>query len=170
MVSFSLYHYHQDLSRNDGYLDFYRRTRNLRRTPLIIISAGNAILVAMIKLLEDYQTSILPLQPWHFLAILTTIQVVIILSVLSWYLVMTIQFNKQRNLPDAALDDLLSTFVPLQGSTNEIGFRDQTYTENVLEKQADLIRYLRDRNDQLAHFVHRLKQQVNIEQTSTNLI
>ncbi|CAF5215456.1 unnamed protein product, partial [Rotaria magnacalcarata] len=81
-----LYHYHQNLSRNDGYLDFYRRTRNLRRTPLIIISAGNAILVAMIKLLEDYQTSILPLQPWHFLAILTTIEVVFILSVLSWYL------------------------------------------------------------------------------------
>ena len=36
----SLYHYQQDLSRRDGYLDFYRRTRLLRRTPLLVISAG----------------------------------------------------------------------------------------------------------------------------------
>jgi hypothetical protein len=35
---FSLYHYQQDLSRRDGYLDFYRRTRLLR--PLLVISAG----------------------------------------------------------------------------------------------------------------------------------
>jgi len=85
-ILFSIYHYHQDLSRHDGYLDFYRRTRNLRRTPLIVISTGNAILVAMIKLLEDYQTKILPLQPWHCLAILTSIEVIIILIVLVRYL------------------------------------------------------------------------------------
>ncbi len=86
ILLFSIYHYHQDLSRRNGYLDFYRQTRNLRRTPLIVISAGNAILVALIKLLEDYQTSIAPLQPWHCLAILTTIEVIIILTVLVWYL------------------------------------------------------------------------------------
>lgn len=85
-VLFSLYHYHQDLSRRDGYLGFYRQTRNLRRIPLIIISIGNAILVAMIKILEDYQSSITPLQPWHCLAILTTIEVIIILIILLWYL------------------------------------------------------------------------------------
>jgi hypothetical protein len=102
VLNFSIYHYHQDLSRRNGYLEFYRRTRNLRRTPLIVISTGNknrfltilyiysikgnAILVAMIKLLEDYQSSILPVQPWHCLAILTTIEVLIILIVLVWYL------------------------------------------------------------------------------------
>jgi len=101
LFCFSLYHYHQDLSRRNGYLDFFRRTRNLRRAPLIVISTGkktgslttlyilhkgNAILVAMIKLLEDYQSSILPFQPWHCLAILTTIEVIIILIVLIWYL------------------------------------------------------------------------------------
>ncbi len=93
---FSIYHYYQDLSRRDGYLDFYRRTRNLRRTPLIVISTGNAILVVMIKLLEDYQTSILPVQPWHCLAILTTIEVIIIFIVLVWYLGKNI-FKKRFN-------------------------------------------------------------------------
>jgi hypothetical protein len=31
---------------------------------------------------------------------------------------------------------------------------DGTYRENVLEKQADLIRYLRERNEHLARLVH----------------
>jgi hypothetical protein len=101
-VLFSIYHYHQDLSRRNGYLEFYRRTRNLRRIPLIVISAGtkpnffefllniisqgNAVLVAMIKLLEDNSWRIAPVQPWHCLAILTTIEVIIVLIVLFWYL------------------------------------------------------------------------------------
>jgi len=38
-------------------------------------------------------------------------------------LVITIQFNKQRARPDAAQDDLLSTFVSPQTTANEIGFR-----------------------------------------------
>lgn len=83
---FSLYHHYQELSRRDGYLTFHRQTRNLRRTPLITISIGNAILVAMIKLLEDYQSRISPVQPWHCLAILTTVEVLIILIVLLRYL------------------------------------------------------------------------------------
>jgi hypothetical protein len=36
-----LYHHYQDVSRRDGYLEFYRQTRNLRRTPLFVISLGN---------------------------------------------------------------------------------------------------------------------------------
>jgi hypothetical protein len=92
-------------------------------------------------------------------------------------LVITIQFNKQRARPDAAQDDLLSTFVSPQTTANEIGFRfvferkfslemnfikkiffsDETYTENVLEKQADLIRYLRERNEHLTRLVHQFQ-------------
>lgn len=81
-----MYHYYQELSRREGYLSFYRQTRNHRRIPLIIISIGNAILVILIKLLEDYQSRIIPLQPWHCLAILTTVEVLIILIVLLRYL------------------------------------------------------------------------------------
>ena len=44
------------------------------------------MLVAMIKLLEDYQTSIPVLQPWHFLAILTSVEVIVVLIALVWYL------------------------------------------------------------------------------------
>jgi hypothetical protein len=90
----------------------------------------------------------------------------------SLFLVITIRFNKESARPDAAQDDYLSTFTSTQSTTNEIGFRfvlnekifleikfdfvssDENYTENVLEKQADLIRYLRERNDHLTGLVH----------------
>lgn len=47
---------------------------------------------------------------------------------------------------------------------------DETYTENVLEKQADLIRYLRERNDHLARLAHQFKQQLNLRQTTPNSV
>jgi hypothetical protein len=45
---------------------------------------------------------------------------------------------------------------------------DESYRENVLEKQADLIRYLRERNEQLGRLVLQCKQQVNFQRSITN--
>jgi hypothetical protein len=50
-------------------------------------------------------------------------------------------------------------------------FSDETYKENVLEKQADLIRYLRERNEQLSRLVLQFKQEVDFHRgiPNTNL-
>ncbi|CAF4680277.1 unnamed protein product, partial [Rotaria socialis] len=40
---------------------------------------------------------------------------------------------------------------------------DETYRENVLEKQADLIRYLRERNELLGRLVLQFKTQVDTQ-------
>ncbi|CAF1620045.1 unnamed protein product, partial [Didymodactylos carnosus] len=89
------YHYQQDISRRNGYLEFYHKTRNLRRAPLFVISAGNAILVALIKLLEDYcndeTCTPLKLKPWYFLQILSTIEVILTMIALIWYLGMLLK-------------------------------------------------------------------------------
>ena len=45
---------------------------------------------------------------------------------------------------------------------------DETYRENVLEKQADLIRYLRERNEHLSRLVLQYKQQVDMQRTIAN--
>lgn len=47
-------------------------------------------------------------------------------------------------------------------------FSDETYRENVLEKQADLIRYLRERNEQLSRLVLQYKQEVRHVQSTTD--
>lgn len=105
---FSIYHHYQDLSRRDGYLEFYRQTRNLRRTPLFIVSTGhkiewkrvplsisillgNAMLVAFILLMERIQAShndckVGPLEPYYYLIILAGVETLINLIALIWYL------------------------------------------------------------------------------------
>jgi hypothetical protein len=120
-----LYHHYQDISRRDGYLEFYRQTRNLRRTPLFIISLGNAILVALIEVLEYKIDKNLRFfcHPAYFLITLASVEVLIILISLIWSLVCTIKFNIQHARPDATQDDLLSTFITTETSANEIGFR-----------------------------------------------
>jgi hypothetical protein len=166
-----LYHHYQDLSRRDGYLDFYRQTRNLRRTPLFIISLGNAILVALIEIFEWHEPKINAddiSKSWYLLIILSSIEVFIILIALVMYLVRTIKFNKERARPDATQDDYLSTFTTTETVANEIGFRDETYKENVLEKQADLIRYLRERNEHLSRLVLQYKQEADFQRGIPN--
>ena len=95
------------------------------------------------------------------------------------------KFNKRRARPDATQEDLLSSFVTSQTAANEIGFRfvhtrlwldensffrssDESYRENVLEKQADLIRYLRERNEQLGRLVLQHKQRGDFQQGISN--
>ena len=161
--------------------------------------SGNAVLVALIELMENYRNELLKkdLNPWYFLALLATLEVIVVLIALVWYLgkarerhcrpemnslmfgfvsVLTIRFNKQRARPDATQEDLFSTS---QMPTNEIGFQwvwssslddlldlcrtsssDEKIRENILEKQADLIRYLRERNEQLGRLVLQEKQRL----------
>jgi hypothetical protein len=47
-------------------------------------------------------------------------------------------------------------------------FSDETYKENVLEKQADLIRYLRERNEHLSRLVLQYKQAVDFHRNIPN--
>ena len=109
--------------------------------------------------------------------------------ILSFVVVITIRFNRKRARPDAIHEDLLSSFITPEISANEMGFRfviiidlidsiiffcffdsDESYRENVLEKQADLIRYLHERNEHLSRLVLSMKRQVDVQNPPTNLI
>jgi uncharacterized protein YebE (UPF0316 family) len=45
-------------------------------------------------------------------------------------------------------------FLPSQ--LKEIGYKDSTYISNILENQADMIRYLQERNEKLMQKVYQL--------------
>jgi hypothetical protein len=45
---------------------------------------------------------------------------------------------------------------------------DETFKENVLEKQADLIRYLRERNEHLSRLVFQYKQEADFQRGIPN--
>jgi hypothetical protein len=46
----------------------------------------------------------------------------------------------------------------------DIGFKDSSYLTNVLENQADMIRYLQERNEKLSQKIFQLTQKSNISQ------
>ena len=46
--------WHHRRGRLHGYLEFYIRTKNLRRTPFYIVSFGNAILLLTVTAIHDH--------------------------------------------------------------------------------------------------------------------
>lgn len=127
-----------------GYLEFYRRTRHLRKIPFIANSGGNAGLLIVLKILQDLKGDHTEL----YLEIIIAVEAVISLPVLLLYLVKTLKFNRSHISPDVAQEEMMSSFMQNSGNS-EIGFRDENYSDQVLEKQADMIRYLKQHNTQL---------------------
>ena len=46
-------HHHHHKSRLQGYLEFYVKTKNIRRAPFYILSIGNAVLMIVVMILHD---------------------------------------------------------------------------------------------------------------------
>ena len=47
---------------------------------------------------------------------------------------------------------------------NDIGYKDSSYIKNVLENQADMIRYLQERNKNLVRKLYNLKDVPSVTQ------
>lgn len=71
------------------------------------------------------------------------------------------RFNQLRPLPDVTRDEWLSPFTQDSYSgMGEVGYHQRGMNlEELLEKQADLIRYLRDHNVKLSHRIMLLVSQ-----------
>ncbi|CAH1797141.1 unnamed protein product, partial [Owenia fusiformis] len=163
-----LQHYY---SRTNGYLEFYRKTRRIRRVPFMVLSGGNAMLVVVLKVLEDYcpmkhidprqSCPGLPLSRSNYIQVLVSIEVIISTVCLIIYLVQTVRFNSHAHAPDVHQDEMMTSFLQSQNNTSDIGFRDEEYLDQVLEKQADMIRYLKQHNAHLGQKIMKLTQQLN---------
>ncbi|XP_013876149.1 transmembrane protein 192 isoform X3 [Austrofundulus limnaeus] len=70
-------------------------------------------------------------------------------NILDGVQVKVVQFNKERAAPDVSQEDLSHTN-SVTASPAETGFRGPTNLEEVVEKQADLIEYLKQHNTLLS--------------------
>ena len=169
------------ISRTNGYLDFYRKTRNIRRMPLMVYSGGMSMLTILLVLLYDYcspdgSTSSssqcpgdLPLTKANYLQFLVSLETIIVLPILIIYLVWTVQFNRKQASPDVHQDDMLNVFMHSHEHNADVGFRDEDFLDDVLEKQADLIRYLKQHNSHLGRKLVKLTAQLSaIQNGRTN--
>ncbi|KAL5020245.1 hypothetical protein ScPMuIL_003137 [Solemya velum] len=144
------YRHHHYRIRLLGYLEFYRRTRHVRRMPFLINSGVNAVLVIMTTALrQSCSGQCGGMHEDLYVQILITLEVVCVVPLLIWLQVLTVKFNRRQASPDVTQEELLTSFINSHTSGSEIGFRDENYTDQLLEKQADMIRYLKQHNTQL---------------------
>ncbi|XP_064471838.1 transmembrane protein 192-like isoform X3 [Ornithodoros turicata] len=59
---------------------------------------------------------------------------------------MTLNFHRNKFKQDTQHDEVLLSFLHSQSSVADIGFRDGTVLEDIIEKQSDMIKYLKKYN------------------------
>jgi len=113
-------HYHHRMLRTFGYLDFYTKTKDLRRVPLWVLSLGNAVLLVVVSIFGRSSSNVNLL---HLFKIGVTVELGIALIATIVYIAKVAAFNKARLLPDAFRQKVVDGFSADMYSTPEIGFR-----------------------------------------------
>ncbi|XP_029600081.1 transmembrane protein 192-like [Salmo trutta] len=154
--------YHHSRVRSRGFLRFYRDNRTLKHLPFIIHSAGNtAVLVVMSADLSEANHLPVPPSPHSppitgtplspsppitgtSLPLSQPVYRVICITVCR-VPVRVVRFNRDRAGPDISQEEPSNSY-----NTTETGFREGSSLEEVVEKQADLIDYLKHHNTLLS--------------------
>lgn len=138
--------YQREHLRLRGYLRFYRQTKNLQLVPPLVLSIGNAVLLAFFSVL-DHAWANTSFHYYYFLQILYSLEFLILFPILIYYIAKVISFDNMRALPDAYTIIDHSVRMDAEG---EIGYSDNGPVDEILEKQADMIRYLQQHNENLS--------------------
>jgi TMEM192 family len=146
--------------RLNGYHDFHRASKTHKSIPLTIVSLWNTTILAVAAGLQHYygdgffeKCIETYLSPVVYITTFTVVETMIFFLVHGTYINRVLKFNKSQMPPDA-----------LQGIntvTGSVGLmqRGSDVTE-LLEKQADLIVYLKDHNAKLNQKLMQLSNQV----------
>ncbi|XP_013876148.1 transmembrane protein 192 isoform X2 [Austrofundulus limnaeus] len=144
MLSLSIWmQHHHSRVRSRGYLQFYRQTRWLKQVPFTVHSIGNTLVLSLLAMKLPQNIHI------YLLLSILGLELLVAASFLICYTVKVVQFNKERAAPDVSQEDLSHTN-SVTASPAETGFRGPTNLEEVVEKQADLIEYLKQHNTLLS--------------------
>lgn len=150
---------HNELRRH-GYHEFYRKKiSSYRDAPLIIVTLWNMVLFFMVTImLQNNGSEFLvhcqtPVQsPSSFVCIFSSVETILLICVHGAYIMKVYHFNSMHSLPDA-LRDMEQPFIGYLGVTAE-----NSKVVELLEKQADLIYYLKQQNANLQRKLMQLNQ------------
>ncbi|XP_066997094.1 transmembrane protein 192 [Anabrus simplex] len=175
-ITFIVHHYlkakHHTL-RVNGYLEFYKETYNHSRLPFYIVSLWNMVMLVIgtvfhqlhITFEEQCQSGGL-LSPDKCLCIIIAVEIVLLTPLIITYIRKVYQFNRGQPLPDVQREEWMSNFIQDSYSGGEVGYRENgAFLSDLLEKQADVIRYLKERNVQLGRRIMVLHSQVRSVRT-----
>lgn len=156
--------------RLDGYLEFYKSTGIHTSLPLIVVSLWTVLLLLVQTLMQHYYPDDFAekcikggtMSPKFYLGALITVEFCVLAGINISYMMKVITFNRQQAPPDVQRGEWLASSNPETFSQNEVGYREMgSKVYDFLEKQADLIRYLKEHNARLSEKVMSLNAQLH---------
>lgn len=134
--------YHHSQVRSRGYSAIYRGTRHLKRLALTVHSAGSTALLLVLCMQHSFpQAGRLYLD---FILAILTLELICSSMCLLVYTAKIRKFNKARPQPDVLEEEKLCAYP--SNPTSETGFRAGSSLEDIVEKQGDVILYLKRHN------------------------
>uniref|UniRef100_A0A2K5ERF4 Transmembrane protein 192 n=1 Tax=Aotus nancymaae TaxID=37293 RepID=A0A2K5ERF4_AOTNA len=134
--------HHHSKVRNRGYNLIYRSTRHLKRLALMIHSSGNTVLLLILCMQHSFP------EPGRLyldlILALLALELICSLMCLLIYTVKIRKFNKAKPEPDILEEEKIRAYP--SNITSETGFRTISSLEEVVEKQGDIIEYLKRHN------------------------
>lgn len=150
-------------SLRQGYLEFYRDTQRIKRIPAYTFALGNAVFLLGLMLTLDLNwgsnessTSLSGL-PVYMFQLVGLVECLIASAGSAKYAVKVFRFNMKREQPDVEQEEAVAAAMQPSIHIPDVGFRDTNYIDNLLEKQADLIHYLKQHTIYLNNLVVKLK-------------
>lgn len=152
--------------RLDGYLIAYEKMSKYGSLPFYIVSIGNAAMLLDVAIYHQTNIVLEPLcatynyiSPLIVTWFLLTVELTVLAYVIGVYIVFVYRFNKAQPLPDV---NRMESWSSRETFTNqEVGYREHGEAiEELLQKQADLIRYYKDANEILNRRVMDLTSQI----------
>lgn len=144
--------------RMNGYLEFYKKTQTHHQLPFYIVSMWTAVILLLQTVMQNfYPDDFLErcvkggfLSPICYICVILSLEFLVILFVSGKYIRQVHKFNDQKPLPDVQKEEWNACSSSETFAQGEIGYRqlgDKVY--DFIEKQADLIRHLKDHNARL---------------------
>lgn len=155
--------------RLNGYFDFHKSTQVHSGVPLVVVSLWTVVLLLVQTLMQHYYPDNFlercikggSFSPKFNLCAIITLECLVIAGVNSSYIVKVMKFNREKAPPDVQRSDWLASANPDTFSQNEIGYQEMGgRVYDFLEKQAELITFLKEQNARYAEKVMVLTAQL----------
>ncbi|KAJ8926542.1 hypothetical protein NQ314_021081 [Rhamnusium bicolor] len=148
---------HHNLRLN-GYLEFYQKTKLHISLPFYVVSLWSVALMLIQTIMQhfypdDFAEKCIKdgaLSPINYICALIIFEFCVLAGININYMLKVRNFNKQQPQPDVQREEWTACAAPENFGQNEIGYKqlgDKVY--DFLEKQADLIRHLKEHNARL---------------------
>lgn len=163
--------------RMNGYLDFYKKTQLHHKLPLYVVSLWNAALLLIQAVMQHFYPDNFAekclsgdvLSPVNYICAFVTVEFCVIFGINVNYILRVNKFNKIRPPPDVQKEEWNACSSSETFAQGEMGYRqlgDRVY--DFLEKQADMIRHLKDHNARLGEKLMILNAQIQARSRATN--